>query len=150
LPAAVGTQTEVSEHTNTSTTAMTEFNQIQPAGPVVPLLAVELSVYDVADSPTSSLVISKGVAADVDCLQTQDDWSNEISSVPAGLKSKATSLKLLRALTYSGYEEHKEELNHRLWLENRILQVETEHDWIIEEKLSLEKTVAEKAEMAIQ
>jgi hypothetical protein len=73
LPAAVGTQTEVSEHTNTSTTAMTEFNQIQPAGPVVPLLAVELSVYDVADSPTSSLVISKGVAADVDCLQTQDD-----------------------------------------------------------------------------
>ncbi|EFX77971.1 hypothetical protein DAPPUDRAFT_246804 [Daphnia pulex] len=144
----VGTQTEVSEHT-TTTTAMTEFTQIQPAEPVAPLVDVELSVHDVADSPTSSLVISEGVAADVDCLQTQGDC-NEISSVPAGLKSKATALKHLRALTDSRYDEHKEDLNLRLWLENRLLQVETERDWIIEEKLNLEKTVAEKAEMAIQ
>jgi hypothetical protein len=145
----VGTQTEVTDEDNT--TAMTEFTHIHPAEPVAPLLSVELSVHDVADSPTSSLVISEGVAADVDCLQlTQDYLIYDLSNVPTGLRRKVTRGPIRNAITDGRYEERKEHMMNQLWLENRLLQVETERDWIIEEKLSMEKTVAEKADLVIQ
>jgi hypothetical protein len=96
-------------------------------------------------------VISKGVAADVDCLQlTQDYLIYDLSNVPTGLRRKVTRGPIRNAITDGRYEERKEHMMNQLWLENRLLQVETERDWIIEEKLSMEKTVAEKADLVIQ
>lgn len=146
----VGTQTEVSEDT---TTVATVFTKIQPADPIVPHVTEAthpLLVHGVTDSHSPSLVISVGIAEDDNNLQTQDNLIYDLSNVSVGLRSKVSPIKFRNALTDGRFEERKEDVMNKLWLQNRLLQVETERDWISEEKARLEELVADKAEIAMQ
>jgi hypothetical protein len=54
-------------------------------------------------------------------------------------------IKIHQALTDGRNQERKEDLLDILWLQNRLIQVEFERDWIIAEKASLEEVIEEKA-----
>lgn len=103
------------------------------------------------DTTTTATVFTKIQPADpVNNLQAQDNLIYDLSNVPVGLRSKVAPIQIRNALTDGRYEERKEDMMNQIWLQNRLLQVETERDWIIEEKVSLEKMVAAKAEMAMR
>jgi hypothetical protein len=54
-------------------------------------------------------------------------------------------IKIHQALTDGRNQERKEDLLDILWLQNRLIQVEFERDWIIAEKASMEEVIEEKA-----
>ncbi|EFX72828.1 hypothetical protein DAPPUDRAFT_110356 [Daphnia pulex] len=67
-------------------------------------------------------------------------------STQAGLGMSEPIPKIRQALTDGRYQERKEDLMSILWLQNRLVQVEFERDWIVAEKASLEEMVEEKAQ----
>jgi len=87
----------------------------------------------------------------LECQQTSNGTELFAVSPQDGLRiSKPTPMiKIRRALTDGRYEDEKQNLMDIIWLQNRLIQVEFERDWILAEKASLEEVVEEKAHMVM-
>lgn len=74
---------------------------------------------------------------------------SESTQAGLGMSEPIPTKTIRQALTDGRYQEKKEDMMSILWLQNRLVQVEFERDWILAEKASLEEMVEEKAEMVL-